>query len=258
MSTPPITEVMLCARVPAYCMSAWCGEGRHPESADDFGTVANMQHIARTLAKGGFELMLVDPPESPARSRPALDPSLCALVLALAAPCVRVGLSRDLRRRALQADPGHLLGAQWAGIAPVPITCSVKVLVAGTRWMAEDQFTYLEKHFPQVAAHRTSPVGPVGEAKAEAAQDPALVHDTDCDPAILVGTPAEVVDELEDMVRAQCAQAAAAGTPVERPAIELVPVHIPGSYEAFVRMVVPQLRRRGLIGEHAATWRPIT
>jgi hypothetical protein len=256
MSAPPLTDLLLCARVPAYGAPAWLGERRHPESTDDFGSVNNLQHIAGTLSAGGFELLLVDPPPS-AENRPGtLDAGLCALVLALAAPSLRVGLSHTPPRRAFLADPSRLLGAQWAGIAPVPITCSVRVLVAATRWMAEDQFAYMQQHFPgpsplrAAAGHGVTLETPTRETSTRETL-------TEVDPPILVGTPAEVADELQARLQALCDSQETPDSPTQvRPVLELLPIHIPGSYEAFVRMVVPQLRRRGMIGEHASPWRP--
>lgn len=253
MTTPPMTDLMLCARVPAYGAPAWFGEHRHPESSDDFSSVDNLQHIARTLTAGRFELMLVDPPPT-AQDRPGtLDPGLCALVLALAAPRLRVGLCCSPPRRAAFADPSRLLGAQWAGIAPVPITCSLRVLVASTRWMAEDQFAYMQQHFPVPAPLKTS------AGLSLALETPAPESPAEIDPPILVGTPAEVADELQERLQTRRDALVDPDSPTQtRPVLELLPIHIPGSYEAFVRMVVPQLRRRGLIGEHALPWRPTT
>jgi hypothetical protein len=241
MTALPAADLLLCARVPAYSAPAWFGERRHPESTDDFGTLGHLQHIARTLAGGGFELLLIDPPQGHAASC-TLDPGLCAVVLAQAAPLIRVGLRRPVPRRTAQADPSRLLGAQWAGIAPVPIACSVRVLVGSTRWMAEDQFAFVQQHFPL-----PEPLG------TEATATP---HEPEA--SVLVGTPSEIVDDLERLLASQDPQAAPEGPRRTRPAVELVPIHIPGSYEAFVRMVVPQLRRRGLISEHGGPWRPIT
>lgn len=245
MNPLPASEpLMLCARVPAYGDPAWHGPLRHPESADDFGSIANLQHIARTLAHGGFELLLVDPPVH-ASAPGAIDPCQAAIVLALAAPALRIGLRHAPAGRAAVTSPQALLGAQWAGVSPVNPSCSVSVLVGANRWLAEDQLEFLMQRFPAPKA-------------TTARQSRSDEVDPDPMPAIIVGSPAEVVDELERRLARSATRRAEATAPIGRPIVELVPLHIPGSYEAFVRMVVPELRRRGLIGEDADPWRRIT
>lgn len=238
----------LSALVPAYGRPAWFGPGRHPDSADDFGSVASLQHIARTLALGQFDLALIDP-ASRADAPGAFDPWLGAMALALAAPGLRVGLRRAPLRRAAAPDIASLLGGQWAGLlsASQPVL-SVRVLVAANRWMAEDQLAYVLRHYP------TTPV---------------QAGRRDDDIPTVVGTPKEVADGLEELFAKHGSESDQAGQVDQpdrtgqaggavAPMLELVPVHIPGSYEAFVRMVVPQLRLRGLIGEHGSPWRPTT
>jgi hypothetical protein len=243
----------LSALVPTYGRPAWFGPDRHPDSADDFGSVASLQHIARTLASGGFDLALIDP-ASRADGPAVFDPWLGAMVMALAAPGLRVGLRREPVRRTGAPDPAALLGGQWAGLlSPSQPLLSVRVLVAANRWMAEDQLEYALRHYPLGS----------GRAGRREADIPTVV-----------GTPKEVADDLEGLFARRAHESASEEQPmqVELPAraaqpdtsvvavpmLELVPVHIPGSYEAFVRMVVPQLRRRGLIGEHGSPWRPTT
>ena len=236
----------LFARVPGYGRPAWHGPSRHPESTEHFNSVATLQHVARTLALAPFDGALVDPPSEPTEPG-AIDPWLCAMVLALAAPSLRVGLRSSAARKAGTPDLGPLLGSQWMGDKPFagPLL-SVRVLVAANRWMAEDQLEYVLRHYPQTAPPRTR-------------------NRCETDTPIVVGTPQEVTDDLERLLSAQ---ATAQNTESDNPdlppgqphpapcALELVPIHIPGSYEAFVRMVAPQLRHRGLIGEHADSWRP--
>jgi hypothetical protein len=243
----------LSALVPAYGQTAWLGQDRHPESSDDFGSVASLQHIARTLALGQFELALIDP-ASRAHGPGIFDPWLGAMVMAMAAPALRVGLRRAPLSRTKAPDPGGLLGRQWAGLLlPHQSVLSVRVIVAANRWMAEDQLEFALRHYPLAS----------GGGGHRDAQIPTVV-----------GTPNEVADDLEGLFAhrgqelpriVQATQddpgpaAAPSGDPAAAaPMLELVPVHIPGSYEAFVRMVVPQLRRRGLIGEHGSPWRPTT
>lgn len=240
-------RLSLFARVPAYGRPAWHGPKRHPESTEHFNSIATLQHVARTLTLAPFDGVLVDPPRKPDESG-AIDPWLCAMVLALAAPSLQVGFRNKPARKAGSPDPEPLLGKQWIGHQPpaVPLL-SLRVLVAANRWMAEDQLEYVLQRFPQITYPARSRI------RAEE------------DVPIVVGTPQEVTDDLERLLAQHTAAHRHANhNPVDEStetpdacwALELVPIHIPGSYEAFVRMVAPQLRHRGLIGEHANPWRP--
>lgn len=267
-----MTRLRLFARVPAFGQSAWYGPNRHPESTEHFNSMDTLQHVARTLSLGSFDGALVDPPwrnDEPG----ATDPWVCAMALALAAPALRVGFRNAATRKAGTPKLAPVLGTQWLGEEPAigPIV-SVRVLVAANRWMAEDQLEYVLRHYPQ--SH--PPVKPTGRE----ASPPKPLRRSRIRPAenipIVVGTPQEVADDLERLLASRASSAAspavsrsalhnrtadgktARSTPHHEAlrTLELVPIHIPGSYEAFVRMVVPQLRHRGLIGEHPDSWRP--
>lgn len=51
---------------------------------------------------------------------------------------------------------------------------------------------------------------------------------------MFVGTPTQIVDEMEEWFNSAC------------DGFVLAAHYIPGTYEDFVRMVVPELQRRGL------------
>ena len=246
-----MSRLRLFARVPAYGQPSWHGPDRHPESTHRFNSVVTLQHVARTLAVAPFDGVLVDPPGN--QNEPgAVDPWLCAMVLALAAPTLAVGFRCQASRKAGSPDPGPLLGGQWLGDQPLmgPLI-SARVIVAANRWMAEDQLEYVLRRYPQITPPG-KPKPSMSPAWATLSRARGRNRPSE-DIPIVVGTPQEVADDLERMLVERESSTAAHEGPWN---LELVPIHIPGSYETFVRMVVPQLRHRGLIGEHADSWRP--